>query len=146
VSSSVQSVEVSYFLQMTEDEERVRKAVEGLLGGDHPAEREDAEGHFGNKIVWMRQHVTGREADAATGAIISKMDDSDRDAILADLGPWVDEHGALYIRLNKQVLVMDGRATLGSSDPVRVKVKPRPFVMKGDLESFYTRLFEEARG
>jgi RNA binding exosome subunit len=143
-SSSVQAVEVSYFLQMTEDEERVRKAVEAVLGGERAAEREEAEGHFGNKIVWMRHHITGGEAEEACKAILSKLDPSERRTILEDLSSWVDDHGALYVRLNKQALVMEGRCTLASSDPVRVKVKPRSFAMKGDPGSFYSRLFEEA--
>ena len=144
VSSRVQAVEVSYFIQMTEDEEKVRRAVDGLMGGEHAPEREEAEGHFGNKIVWSRHHVTGREADEAVGAILSKIDPSERKTVLGDLGAFVDEHGALYIRLSKQVLVMEGRAVLASSDPIRVKVKPRSFVMKGDPEAFYSSLFEGA--
>jgi hypothetical protein len=40
------------------------------------------------------------------------------------------------------VLLMKGSAVLASSDPVRVRVKPRSYVMKRDPEGFYTRLFE----
>lgn len=144
MSSSVQSVEVSYFIQMTEDEEKVRKAVAQLLGGEFPEERQEAEGHFGNAIVWVRIHLTGDEAEAALRLIISRMEQEDRKSILADLGRMLDEHGALYIRLSKQVLVMRGRVVFASSDPVRVKVKPRSYVMKRDPEGFYTRLFEGA--
>lgn len=142
MSSSVQSLEVSYFIQMTEDEERVRKAVAQLLGGEFPEERQEAEGHFGNAIVWVRIHLTGDEAETALRLIISRMGPEDRKAVLADLGGTVDEHGALYIRLSKQVLLMKGSAVLASSDPVRVRVKPRSYVMKRDPEGFYTRLFE----
>lgn len=144
MSSSVHSVEVSYFIQMTEDEEKVRKAVAQLLGGEFPEERQEAEGHFGNAIVWVRIHLTGDEAEAALRLIISRMEQEDRKSILADLGRMLDEHGALYIRLSKQVLVMRGRVVFASSDPVRVKVKPRSYVMKRDPEGFYTRLFEAA--
>ncbi len=54
----------------------------------------------------------------------------------------LDEHNALYIRLSKQVLVMRGSAVLASSDPIRVKVKPRSYMVKRDPEGFYARLFE----
>jgi RNA binding exosome subunit len=142
VSSSVQSIEVSYFIQMTEDEEKVRKAVAGLLGGDFPEERQEAEGHHGNTILWVRVHLTGDEAEAALRRMVSRLEPEDRKAILGDLGAVLDEHGALYIRLSKQVLVMRGSAVLASSDPIRVKVKPRSYVMKRDPEGFYSRLFE----
>jgi RNA binding exosome subunit len=146
MSSAVQSLEVSYFLQMTEDEEKVRRAVAALLGGDMPAERQEAEGHHGNRIVWVRHHLTGDEAEAALRQIVSHIDPDERTAILGDLGAALDEHNALYIRLSKQVLVMKGDAVRASSDPIRVKVKPRSYLVKRDPEGFYAKLFEGPAG
>ena len=71
---------------MTEDEEKVRKAVAQLLGGEFPEERQEAEGHFGNTIVWVRIHLTGDEAEAALRLIISRMDREDRKAVLGRPG------------------------------------------------------------
>ncbi len=142
MSSAVQSLEVSYFIQMTEDQEKVKKAVAALLGGELPAERQEVEGHYGNKIVWIRHHLTGDEAEAALRRIVSLIGPDERKAILDDLGAVVDEHNALYIRLSKQVLVMKGSAVLASSDPVRVKVKPRSYMINRDPEGFYARLLE----
>lgn len=144
MSSSVQSLEVSYLIQMTEDEEKVERAVAALLGGERPGERQEAEGHFGNKIVWVRHHLTGEEAGEALRRIVSHIDPEERRAIMADLRSVLDEHNALYIRLSKQVLVLKGSAVLASSDPIRVKVKPRSYVVKRDPEGFYARLFEES--
>ena len=142
MSSAVQSLEVSYFIQMTEDEAKVRTAVAALVGGELPEERQEAEGHHGNKIVWVRLHSTGDEAEAALRQIVSRIDPDERRAILGDLGAVTDEHNALYIRLSKQVLVMRGSAVLASSDPIRVKVKPRSYLVKRDPEGFYAGLFE----
>jgi len=144
VSSSVQSLEVSYFLQMTEDEEKVRRAVSALLGGDLQEERQEAEGHHGNTIIWVRHHLTGDEAEAAFKRILARIGGDGRKDILGELGSLLDDHNALYIRLSKQVLVMSGNAVLASSDPVRVKVKPRGYLVKGDPSGFYARLFEGA--
>ena len=144
MSSAVQSLEVSYFVQMTEDEERVGRAVAALLGGEPPEERQEAEGHHGNRIVWVRVHLTGDEAEAALRRIVSRLGSDERRAILGGLREALDEHNALYIRLSKQVLVMSGSAVLASSDPIRVKVKPRSYVVKRDPEAFYARLFEGA--
>ena len=146
MSSAVQSLEVSYFIQMTEDEEKVRRAVAAMVGGDLPEERQEAEGHHGNKIVWIRMHLTGDEAEAALRQIISRIDPDERRAIMGGLGAMIDEHYALYMRLSKQVLVMRGSAVLASSDPVRVKVKPRSHMVKRDPEGFYSRLFEGTDG
>ena len=137
-------MEVSYFVQMTEDEEKVRRAVAALLGGEPPEERQEAEGHHGNTIVWVRVHLTGDEAEAALRRVVSRLGADERSAILGGLRGALDEHNALYIRLSKQVLVMSGSAVLASSDPIRVKVKPRSYVVKRDPEGFYARLFEGA--
>lgn len=144
MSSTVQSLQVSYFLQMTEDEGKVKKAVASLLGADYPEERQLADGHFGNSIVWVRHHLTGREAEAALRSIVSRIAEADRRAIVGHLDESIDEHKALYIRLSKQVLVMNGSGVLAGSDPIRVKVKPRSFVVKGDPEGLYARLLEVA--
>jgi RNA binding exosome subunit len=142
MTSAVQSLEVSYFVQMTEDEEKLRRAVAALLGGEPPEERQEAEGHHGNRIVWVRVHLEGDEAEAALRGILSRLGADGRRGILGGLRSVLDEHNALYIRLSKQVLVMTGGAVLASSDPIRVKVKPRSYVVKRDPEGFYARLFE----
>jgi RNA-binding protein len=143
MSSAVQSLELSYFLHATEDEEKVRRAVAALLGGDLPVERQEAEGHHGNQIIWIRHRLTGDDAGAALRKIVSQLGEDERMAILGDLGNALDEHNALYIRLSKQVLVMKGTAVLTSSDPIRVKVKPRSYLLKGDPARFYARLLEK---
>lgn len=146
MTSVVQSLEVSYFVQLTEDEERVRRAVAALLGGEPAGERQEAEGHFGNRILWIKVHLTGEEAEVGLGRIASSLGPDERRAILEDLQGSLDEHNALYIRLNKQVLVMSGSAVLASSDPIRVKVKLRTHAVKRDPAGFYARLFEGAPG
>jgi RNA binding exosome subunit len=143
LGSEVQSLEISYFIQATEDEERVKRAVATLVGRDLPEERQEAEGHHGNKIVWVRHHLTGEDAEAGLRGIVSRMGGDEKKSILEGLDSGLDEHNALYVRLSKQVLVMNGTAVLASSDPIRVKVKPRSHFVKRDPAGFYTRLLEE---
>jgi RNA binding exosome subunit len=138
--SELQSLEISYFIQATEDEAKVRKAVAALVGGDLPEERQEAEGHHGNQIVWIRHHLTGEEAAAGLKGIVSHLGADEKRTILEDLASGLDEHNALFVRLSKQVLVMKGTAVLASSDPVRVKVKPRSYLLKSDPADFYARL------
>jgi RNA binding exosome subunit len=139
----LQSLEISYFLQATEDEEKVRLAVGVLVGGEVPEERQEAEGYHGNTIVWIRHRLTGGAAAEGLRQILSRMGEEEKKAILRELGSRLDEHNALYIRLSKQVLVMNGTAVLASSDPIRVKVKPRSYLVKRDPSGFYARLLEE---
>ena len=142
MNSELQSLEISYFVQATEDEGKIKRAVAALVGGGLPEERQEAEGHHGNKIVWVRQRLTGEEAEAGLRGIVSRMGGDERRSILGSLDSGLDEHNALYVRLSKQVLVMKGTAVLASSDPIRVKVKPRSHLVKRDPARFYTRLLE----
>jgi RNA binding exosome subunit len=63
--------------------------------------------------------------------------------LLAEVGLALDEHKSLYVRLSKQEL-LNGVPVLSPIDPIRVKVKPRSFMMKGDAGVFYARLMGEA--
>lgn len=142
MSSVLQSLEISYFLQATEDEGKVKRAVAALLGGELREDRQEAEGHYGNVIVWIRNHLTGEAAVEGLRRILSRMGEEEKRSILRDLGSGLDKHNALYVRLSKQVLVMDGTAALASSDPIRVKVKPRSHLIGRDPSGFYARLLE----
>ena len=143
MEQQIRSVEVSYFVQQTEDEEKVTGAIRGLVGSEAVEERQELEGHFGNKIVWVRFHLVGEQASACFSRLMSRMPQDSKKQLLAGIGSSLDEHGSLFMRLNKQLL-LGGEAVSTSSDPVRVKVKPRR-PPKGDAPGFYARLLEEAR-
>jgi RNA binding exosome subunit len=142
LNSEPRSFEVSYFVQQTEDETKVTHAVREIVGEGAAEERQEAEGHFGNKIVLVRFHMTGDEAVKSFGRLKAKVEDASKREILAGIESAVDEHGALFLRLNKQMLIQ-GAAVSTNSDPVRVKVKPRR-PPREDLTGFYARLMESA--
>jgi RNA binding exosome subunit len=134
----IQSVEVTFLVQATEDSKRVETAVRGLLG-DVEITREELEGHFGNRIVRGRAHVTGQAATAAFESIASRLSPEAREELLKNTAKYMDEHSALYIRLDKQLLV-NGRVELSQSDSVRIKVKPRLHGLRGGALQVYRRM------
>jgi len=144
LSSEIRSLEVSYFVQATEDEEKVTRGVRTFVGSGSDCERQELEGHFGNKIVWVRFHLIGDDAHEAFGKLMSRMGDDSKRELLKGIESSLDEHMALFIRLNKQLLT-SGVAAAASSDPVRIKVKPRR-PPKDDAPGFYRRLMEPAHG
>jgi RNA binding exosome subunit len=138
----IQSVEASCFVHATEDEVRLKDLLGEFLGAEEGPSEERLEGHYGNVIVHLTWHLTGEAAGRVFGRLVEAMGDEGRKVVLADLGAHTDEHGALYVRLNKQALFR-GQTVFSSSDPVRVRVKPRSFLMKGDPQRFYRRFLEE---
>ena len=137
----IQSVEADCFVHATEDLDRVEGAVGAALSYSGAPEKEELEGHFGNKIVLLKIHLTGQDAARALSALAAKMTHEQKVSSLEVGGP-IDQHSALFLRFDKQALVA-GRVVPGSGDSLRVKVKPRGFV-KGRERELYSRLLGEA--
>ncbi|MGA2199004.1 MAG: RNA-binding domain-containing protein [Nitrososphaerales archaeon] len=141
----IQALEISCFVQATEDGGRVRDSIQRTLGVQLAPEEEDLEGYFGNSIINLTWHLTGEQAWTSFQALMSALGKDGRKELMRELDAYLDEHGALYIRLNKQTLV-SGIASFSSSDPVRVRVKPRSFMMKGHPGQFYERIMGVPQG
>ena len=137
----IQSVEVTYLVHATEDPEKLGRAVSALVGSSAEPEAERLEGHFGNVIVRVRLHLTGDDASNAFRSVLKTIPAGLRGEIISQLPSFLDEHGAFFLRLDKQKLV-EGTAALGSGDSVRLKVKPRLFLVKGGAPKFYEQLIE----
>lgn len=132
----IQSLEVSFLVHATEDESKVIEAIRSQLSiRDSPA-MEMLEGYFGNRIVRVIYHVTGEEATRLFAHISSMISSQDRRRILGEIERNLDEHRALYLRFSKQELIAS-RLVLFEKDPVRVKVKPKAYLMKGAPAVFY---------
>ena len=101
------------------------------------------EGHFGNPIRRLKFHVTGDEAERMAAGLLAGMPREAKEQVLRDLDSAVDEHSALYLRLDKQAAV-EGRLALGGKDPVRVRVKPRLHELKGGAKDLYTAMMADA--
>jgi len=135
----IQSVEVTYLIHATEDPRKVEAAVVEVLGVESKPETEGLEGHFGNLITKVRVHLTGEAAATAFRALVARMPQSLRRGISEDIDSLIDEHSALFLRFDKQLQIR-GTLSLASGDAVRVKVKPRGFMVKGGAVQFFSQL------
>lgn len=135
----IQSLDVSYFLHATEDPEKVDGAVKAFFGGIMEPESEVLEGHYGNRIIRVVHHLTGDEAASAFAELASRLPKGVRRDLTDRIEAHLDEHFALYLRLDKQKLIV-GEAEVADADPVRVRVKPRLFTVRGGAASYFRRL------
>ena len=135
------SVEVTYLIHATEDEGKVEAALTKLFGMPLVASKDSLLGHFGNPITMGRVHLTGDEAASAFGSLVSALPRGVRREVALDIGSHIDEHMALYLRLDKQRLV-SGSVALGEDDAVRIRVKPRMHVLRGGAREFYLSQLE----
>ena len=136
----IQSVEVSYLIHETEDAEKIGRAVLGVFASASEPTIERLEGHHGNGILRATVHLLGEDAARAFDEMVKKMPGAVKAEVMAQLGSFIDQHSALFLRFDKQRLV-SGSLALGSGDSVRVKLKPRAFMIKGGAERFYGGFF-----
>ena len=141
MKSALQSMDVSYLVHATEDVDKVNDAVTRLLEIEGSPELEEMSGHFGNPIMKAAFHLHGEEAARSFGALRAKLPPEVRSRIVNEIGQLIDEHSSLFLRFDKQRLVK-GELAEGTSDVVRIKVKPRAFLMKGRATDFFAGMLE----
>ena len=115
-------VDASLYLHATEDEEKVMGSLEGVLG----IRRDElsvnrTSGHYGNPITIVRATLFDDRALEVLREMVAHMDDAERRRLSRSLRDLIDERGRIYIRLDKQGLVM-GRARMGHRDSVELVV------------------------
>lgn len=135
----IQSVEVAYLVHATEDPDRLEAAVSKLIGRPATTTTETLEGHFGNRIIRAMVRLVGDEASDAARSLAANIPDDVKRELASDVLSFIDEHSTFFLRLDKQSLVA-GRPALGHADAVRVKIKPRAYLMKGGAPSFFLEL------
>jgi len=140
LKGQIQSLEVSYIVHATEDAGKIGAAVVSLLEYAGEAVADEMEGHFGNSIVRVSYHIIGEDAQHAFEQLASKMGQGLRTRLKDELDKHLDEHSALYLRLDKQRL-LSGRLELTDADPVRIRVKPRLYAAKGGARSLFAGFF-----
>ena len=141
MGSPIHSLEATYIVHATEDVDKIQGAIERVIGAPVRSELEHLEGHFGNAIVRGKVVVAGESTSAAFKSLLAKMSPELFMEVKDNLGTYIDEHSSLFLRLDKQALV-SGSLAMGSADPIRIKVKPRPFLAKGRAPAFFRGLME----
>jgi hypothetical protein len=135
-------IEARVHCHATEDEGRVRKALDGSCeAGSTKSER--LEGHHGNPIVRLTRHVEDRAAVRATwdrwrgsGLLV---------AIRPDLTARVDDEGILHVRLDKQAAYAGTIALAKDTDAIDVRVRLRAFPATPEAFRTVARSLLEAR-
>ena len=135
----IQSLELSYLLHSTEDPAKVNAAISELISFEGETLVEEMEGHYGNAIRRVRVRLTGDNATGAFGRISQRLGEGLKKDLERTISEHVDEHSALFLRFDKQKLV-SGELSFAESDAIRIKVKPRAFLLRGTAPQFYARL------
>lgn len=119
--------EISFLIHSTEDRDRVINQVSSILLVDKDEfKSEILLGHWGNQIEMFKFRLKGRFANGFANTILTTLDTYDRKKMLLSLDDYVDEKGALHLRLDKQKICA-GKIELSDIDSIKMKIKPKPF-------------------
>jgi RNA binding exosome subunit len=130
-SVSFSSALISFFIHSTEDDAVVREGVQRAIGiEESELQIRSLQGYYGNQIISVEVHLTGKSADQAALRIMATLDPRGKAQLISELGLRVDEHDSLFIRLDKESLVRYAKGDsetilLGEEESVRVKLKPK---------------------
>jgi RNA binding exosome subunit len=135
------SVTISFFVQSTEDHERVLSSVSSSFGLPvSELETSEVEGHFGNKILSVRAHVTGKAAQHVATQIFGHLSRASKSQMLAELERSMDEHDSLYLRIDRQTI--GNETDLSDKEPIRIKLKPKFRSSREEMKAYYRELMK----
>ncbi len=118
------SVTISFFIHSTEDEVRLIQNVSKALGiSKDSIVLDNLQGHHGNTLRSAKAHIIGNEANRISKYILGTLDVPSKSTVVSELEKSVDEHDALYLRLDRQLVSQ--KLALSAEEPIRVKLKPR---------------------
>ena len=132
-------VEVSYLVHSTEDAEKIAVAVSQVMGVRGVVTGTSMDGHYGNRIALVGCRADGEEAASILKRVSEIMPKALRARLAEEMDDMVDEHSTLYLRFDKQALVL-GRLEAGGNETVRVRVRPGGYLPRENARDFHLRL------
>ncbi|MDY7081959.1 MAG: RNA-binding protein [Halobacteria archaeon] len=139
-------VDLRCFCYATEDEERVRQALELFLPPDVD-ERDDieveestTEGHYGDSILVFSVRL--ENADDVRYVMNKILESADIDEIEEELDERVDDDCTFHLRIDKQA-AYNGEVRLGEGIHLSAKVEAYPAKHKKAVKAVRRSLFEE---
>lgn len=120
-------IELRAFCHPTEQEDRVRRAIETAAPGISAAATH-AEGHFGPPLLILTARLESREAMNAFWTRLKGAAGGDR--LLESIKDRIDDDCVLHLRLDKQA-AFEGELTLvGHDDVIAIRAKVSSFPAK----------------
>ncbi|MEM2955708.1 MAG: RNA-binding domain-containing protein [Nitrososphaerales archaeon] len=136
------SIEITWMIHATEEGEKVvKKIVELLHLSNYDVKSFNLEGHFGNPILLYKARLIGAEASKFVHVLFSSLSDTDKKILERELSKHLDEHGAFYIRIDKQLLC-EGKIELSEKDAIKIKLKPKNGLKFDEKVSHYRGLLK----
>jgi RNA binding exosome subunit len=132
---------MSWIIHATEDEEKVGKKIADFFTINlTDFECNKLEGHFKNPIILCKLRLLGEDADNFVKKLFKNISHKEVDIFKKNIDQYVDEHGHLHIRINKQSFLKK-EIRFSETDAMKIKIKIKGFRLSEKISS-YRRLLE----
>ncbi|MEM4297742.1 MAG: RNA-binding domain-containing protein [Nitrososphaerota archaeon] len=137
---SFSSATLTFHVHATEDDKRILEALNRELPiAQAEVERDFLKGHFDNPIIRYTIHLIGEGAQRFADEVFRRLDEADKRLLITRLDKHIDEHGILYLRIDKQLL-LEGKLRFSDRDSIRIKLKPKYRHKPQDLNLIYHQM------
>ncbi|MEM4311352.1 MAG: RNA-binding domain-containing protein [Nitrososphaerales archaeon] len=114
---------ISFLSHATEDEEKLLEQLSLFFNLNKKFfKRSRLEGYFDNPIIKFDAQVLGDKADEIAKLIMRRLNDYDRLYLSKHLEDFIDSHGDLHLRINKQG-IFKGMVKLEQADSIKIRLK-----------------------
>jgi RNA binding exosome subunit len=147
-SLEISSLTISLFVHATEDSIRLTEAIKTIFGlDDRDLKIQQLTGYHGNEILSVSAHLVGKAAMNVFKNLLNQIDQGDKVRLTSELEKHMDEHDALFLRIEKDSMVQrnSSKLRLGEEESVRIKAKPKNrFGGHGPMVEEYRRMISES--
>ena len=118
----IHNISYRVFVYGTENEEKVKEAVETLFPNSHP-QTDTTEGYFKNPVLILHDKITKKREIKEFVNLAKQMDDASKKRLCSGLENKMDEKGNLFLRFDKQRAYLGDLKIIEHGDAIHVKIK-----------------------
>jgi len=118
----IHNISYRVFVYGTENEEKVREAIQTLFPNSHP-QIETIEGYFKNPVLILHDKIGKKREIRDFMKILETLNSSTKKRVLNELNNKMDDKGNLFLRFDKQRAYLGDLKIIEHGDAVHVKIK-----------------------
>ena len=117
----IHNISYRVFVYGTENEEKVKEAVQTLFPNSHP-QTDTTEGYFKNPLLILHDKITRKREIKEFVQILEQIDAASKKRLRSGLENKMDEKGNLFLRFDKQRAYLGDLKIIEHGDSIHVKI------------------------
>jgi len=117
----IHNISYRVFVYGTENEEKVKGAVQTLFPNSHP-QTDTTEGYFKNPVLILHDKISKNREIKNFIRILEEIDESSKKQLRSELENKMDERGNLFLRFDKQRAYLGDLKIIKHGDAIHVKI------------------------